>query len=144
MPFRTPTIPKTAFSRIGEEIRGRDPVLHPVDGNASKKMKRWLILSMCLLAVSGCSREEKPSQAKVPPQEQFLIGLIPELNIFKQLERYEPMAGYLSGKTGLGAPLKIFPRYGNIIGNFRLAGMGGGFFGSFAYPPRPAQRGWEV
>ena len=115
-----------------------------MDGNASKKMKRWLILSMCLLAVSGCSREEKPSQAKVPPQKQFLIGLIPEQNIFKQLERYEPMAGYLSGKTGLRITLKIFPRYGNIIDNFRLAGMDGAFFGSFAYALAHTKLGVEV
>jgi len=99
---------------------------------------------MCLLAVSGCSQEEKPSQAKVPPREQFLIGLIPELNIFKQLERYEPMAGYLSGKTGLRVTLKIFPRYGNIIDNFRLAGMDGAFFGSFAYALAHAKLGVEV
>jgi phosphonate transport system substrate-binding protein len=99
---------------------------------------------MCLLAVSGCSREEKPPQAKVPPPEQFLIGLIPEQNIFKQFERYEPVAGYLSGKTGLRITLKILPRYGNIIDNFRQAGIDGAFFGSFTYALAHAKLGVEV
>ncbi len=107
-------------------------------------MKRLLILSMCLLAVSGCSREEKPSQAKALPPKQFLIGLIPEQNIFKQIERYEPMAGYLSGKTGLNFTLKILPRYGNIIDNFNQAKMDGAFFGSFTYALAHAKKGVEV
>jgi phosphonate transport system substrate-binding protein len=99
---------------------------------------------MCLLAVSGCSREEKPPRAKVPPREQFLIGLIPEQNIFKQFERYEPVAGYLAGKTGLRITLKILPRYGNIIDNFRQAGIDGAFFGSFTYALAHAKLGVEV
>jgi phosphonate transport system substrate-binding protein len=107
-------------------------------------MKRLLILSMCVLAVSGCSRVEELSQSKVPPREQFLIGLIPEQNIFKQFERYEPLAGYLSGKTGLRITLKILPRYGNIIDNFRLGGMDGAFFGSFTYALAHAKLGVEV
>jgi phosphonate transport system substrate-binding protein len=107
-------------------------------------MKRLLILSMCVLAVSGCSREEELPQSKVPPREQFLIGLIPEQNIFKQFERYEPLAGYLSGKTGLRITLKILPRYGNIIDNFQSAGMDGAFFGSFTYALAHAKLGVEV
>jgi phosphonate transport system substrate-binding protein len=70
--------------------------------------------------------------------------LIPEQNIFKQLERYEPMAGYLSGKTGLRITLKILPRYGNIIDNFRRGGMDGAFFGSFTYALAHAKLGVEV
>jgi phosphonate transport system substrate-binding protein len=63
----------------------------------------------------------------------FIIGLIPERNIFKQLERYTPLAGYLSKKTGLNIELKILTRYGNIIDNFVSADMDAAFFGSFTY-----------
>jgi phosphonate transport system substrate-binding protein len=54
------------------------------------------------------------------------------------------MANYLSEKTGTRITLKILPRYGNIIDNFKLAGMDGAFFGSFTYTLAHAKLGVEV
>ncbi len=62
-----------------------------------------------------------------------MIGLIPEQNIFKQIERYEPLVDYLSKKCGREIKLKILTRYGNIVSNFVSLGMDGAFFGSFTY-----------
>jgi phosphonate transport system substrate-binding protein len=76
--------------------------------------------------------------------EKLLIGLIPEQNIFKQMERYEPLAEYLSRKTGTKVSLKILPRYGNIIENFQSSGLDGAFFGSFTYALAHAKVGVEV
>lgn len=67
------------------------------------------------------------------PREIVVIGLIPEHNVFKQLERYEPVAAYLSERTGVDIELKILPRYGSIIDNFISVGLDGAFFGSFTY-----------
>ena len=89
-------------------------------------------------------RKEPPPPAKKPPVEQLLIGLIPEQNIFKQMERYEPLVEYLSRKTGTKMTLKILPRYGNIIDNFKSSGMDGAFFGSFTYTLAHAKVGVEV
>jgi phosphonate transport system substrate-binding protein len=88
---------------------------------------------MCLALFVGCSKAQPPPQNAIPPGKTILIGLIPEQNIFKQIERYEPLADYLSGKTGVRINLKVLPRYGNIINNFRSMGLDGAFFGSFTY-----------
>ena len=61
-----------------------------------------------------------------------MIGLIPEQNIFKQLERYQPLADYLSKKIGASIELKVLTRYGNIIDNFVSLGLDAAFFGSNA------------
>jgi phosphonate transport system substrate-binding protein len=98
-----------------------------------KMAGRLLTLGLCLAIQAGCSKTQPPPQNAIPPEKTILIGLIPEQNIFKQIERYEPLADYLSGKTGVRINLKILPRYGNIINNFRSMGLDGAFFGSFTY-----------
>lgn len=75
--------------------------------------------------------------------ENLLIGLIPERNIFKQIERYEPLAAYLSKKIGINIKLKVLTRYGNIIDNFVSTGLDGAFFGSFTYALAHAKLGVE-
>jgi len=97
-----------------------------------------VVALICTAIVIGCSKAETPSpgksaQEKPLTEKPFVIGLIPEQNIFKQFERYEPLANYLSEKIGLKIELKILPRYGNIIDNFVSEGMDGAFFGSFTY-----------
>ncbi len=106
--------------------------------------KRILCGIACLLLLLGCSRKEPPPAPKAAPAKKLLIGLIPERNIFRQLERYQPLADYLSRKTGAKIVLKVLPRYGNIIDNFRSSGMDGAFFGSFTYPLAHAKVGVEV
>jgi phosphonate transport system substrate-binding protein len=64
-------------------------------------------------------------------QKEVLIGLIPEMNVFKQRERFKPLAEYLSKKTGVKVNLTILSRYGNIIERFTSEKMDGAFFGSF-------------
>lgn len=62
---------------------------------------------------------------------ELKIGLIPEQNVFKQTERYQPLGEYLTRKTGLGLRFTILPRYGNVIDRFREERLDGAFFGSF-------------
>ncbi|MEC4686030.1 MAG: phosphate/phosphite/phosphonate ABC transporter substrate-binding protein [Nitrospirota bacterium] len=62
-------------------------------------------------------------------ERELLIGLIPEQNIFKQIERYKPLAGYLSARTGITVRLTILSRYGDIIDRFVQRGLDGAFFG---------------
>ncbi|OGP37176.1 MAG: hypothetical protein A2X98_06845 [Deltaproteobacteria bacterium GWC2_66_88] len=92
----------------------------------------------------ACSRQEPAPPPRKAPETKLLIGLIPERNIFKQIERYEPLAEYLFRKTGAKVSLKILPRYGNIIENFRSSGLDGAFFGSFTYALAHAKVGVEV
>jgi phosphonate transport system substrate-binding protein len=74
----------------------------------------------------------------------LMIGLIPEQNLFRQIERYEPLGEYLYRKTGTRITLKLLPRYGNIIDSFKSSGLDGAFFGSFTYTLAHAKVGVEV
>ena len=107
-------------------------------------IRRLIAAVLCVFALAGCAKEEKPTKTMGAARKTLLIGLIPEQNIFKQIERYEPLAGYLSRKTGTKVTLKILPRYGNIIDNFKSGGMDGAFFGSFTYALAHAKLGVEV
>ena len=98
-------------------------------------MSRIVIsVCLCLAALFGCG--ETKTEREVEPQGRrptLNLGIIPEHNIFKQLDRYEPLADYLSRKVGADVKLKILTRYGNIIDNFTSAGLDGAFLGSFTY-----------
>ncbi len=86
-----------------------------------------------LAASGGCSgREPSPANGKAPGRT-LLIGLIPEQNIFRQHERYQPVADYVREKTGIEIRLMVLPRYGNIVDNFRAQRLDGAVFGSFTY-----------
>ncbi len=107
--------------------------------------KALIVICLCLTIISGCSKTETTSPEEETKEETtLLIGLIPEQNIFKQIQRYEPLADYLSGKIGIKIELRLLTRYGNIIDNFASAGLDGAFFGSFTYTLAHAKLGVEV
>ncbi len=97
--------------------------------------KNYFIYILLLIAfVTGCSRTETTAQQKPEKQgKPILIGLIPERNIINQMERYRPLAEYLSERIGRKVELSVLTRYGNIIDNFKTLGLDGAFFGSFTY-----------
>jgi phosphonate transport system substrate-binding protein len=64
-------------------------------------------------------------------RERVVIGLIPELNIFKQKARFKLLGQYLTRKIGVPVQFTILSRYGNILESFQTDGMDGAFFGSF-------------
>jgi len=93
-----------------------------------------IIISVCFcLAIITPARDVDAQTKTTKDQTDFTIGLIPERNIFKQIERYEPLAGYLSKKIGRHITLKVLTRYGNIIDNFLSLNLDAAFFGSFTY-----------
>jgi len=106
----------------------------------------FIVFSICLSILAGCSSKE-PSPP--PPKKQaesrvLVIGLIPEQNIFKQVERYKPVADYIYKKTGYKIELVALPMYGNVIDRFTDKHMDGAFFGSFVYTLAHAKLGVEV
>jgi phosphonate transport system substrate-binding protein len=108
-------------------------------------MSKAFISACVLLALAGgCSKPETASPKKVMYEKTITIGLIPEVQIFDQVERYKPVAAYFTKKTGILMKLTVLSRYGNIIDNFVSAGMDGAFFGSFTYPLAHAKLGVEV
>ena len=108
-----------------------------------KRLPRALI-SICfcltiLAPVHNMNAQTKPTKE----QTVFTIGLIPERNIFAQIDRYEPLAGYLSKKIGEKIKLKVLTRYGNIIDNFVSHHLDAAFFGSFTYALAHSKLGVE-
>ncbi len=88
------------------------------------KMKNISVAVILLAAVSLM-----PLRAQ--GQDDMLIGLIPEENIFTQMERHRPLASYISKKLGVKVKLTILSRYGDIIDRFVSRKMNGAFFGGF-------------
>lgn len=64
-------------------------------------------------------------------QQEMLIGLVPEENIFRQMDRYRPLAVYLSEKLGMKVKLTILSKYGDIIDKFASRNMDGAFLETF-------------
>lgn len=92
-------------------------------------MSRRLVLALAfglLLALPFAALAEPRS-----PKPRILIGLIPELNIFKQKARFHLLGEYLTRKVGVPVEFTILSRYGNIIESFQTERMDGAFFGSF-------------
>lgn len=67
----------------------------------------------------------------VAAAQELKIGLIPEQNVFKQRERYDPLGRYLEKRAGVKIRFTILSRYGNILERFVEERMDGAFFGSF-------------
>ncbi len=67
------------------------------------------------------------SQAK----EQLTIGLLPEMNVFAQMQRFQPLADHLSREIGIEIKLSMLSRYGNIIERLRTQEIDAAFLGSF-------------
>jgi len=100
----------------------------------SSEPRRGVALLVALLFLApalGCRERKEDASADVRPLPILLIGLIPEHNIFRQKQRYEPLADYLSEKVAARIDLKVISRYGNIIENFVSNDLDGAFFGSF-------------
>ena len=80
----------------------------------------YLVLLLVLLTAAGSAAGE-----------EILIGLIPEENIFNQMDRHRPLAAYLSKKLGAKVKFTILSRYGDVLDRFMTRKMDGAFFGVF-------------
>ncbi|WP_305045548.1 phosphate/phosphite/phosphonate ABC transporter substrate-binding protein [Geoalkalibacter sp.] len=90
-----------------------------------RSLPGMLLIALLLLPVS-----QGLASGEARPQE-LVIGLIPELNVFKQTERFRPLGAYLSKEVGIPVRFTILSRYGNLIESFTRDQMDGAFFGSF-------------
>jgi len=94
-----------------------------IKNNSKGNIRRLVLLFLAVIFVL-------PGRVMAQP-EKLLIGLIPEINIFKQKQRFDSLGAYLTEKTGLQVDFTILSRYGNIIDSFTTEKMDGAFFGSF-------------
>ena len=61
----------------------------------------------------------------------FRVGLIPEMNVFEQYERYEALAAYLSGRLDVEVRLTMVSRYGNVMDRLARQELEAAFLGSY-------------
>jgi phosphonate transport system substrate-binding protein len=108
-------------------------------------VNRFLIACLlCFILLSAAAQGECKLTEDSSHKKELVIGLVPEQSIFRQIERYTPLAEYLYNKTGLKIKLKVMTSYGNIIDNFVLSEMDGAFWGSFTYALAHNKMGVEV
>ena len=81
----------------------------------------FLLVSLLFVGPANAAAQNK----------ELVIGLIPETNIFQQMERFKPLGKYLSEQTGMNIKFSVLTRYGNLIENFQQHHLDGAFFGSF-------------
>ncbi len=74
---------------------------------------------------------------------RIIIGIIPEVNLAKQMERYAPLCRYLGKEIGMQVGVKPLAHYGLIYEEMRDGKIDGGFFGSFVYVMTHARMGIE-
>jgi phosphonate transport system substrate-binding protein len=90
-----------------------------------------LVLALAAAAAALAGPAVAAPEVKPSPRERVLIGLIPEVNIFKQKARFKLLGAYLTRKIGVPVQFTILSRYGNILERFESERMDGAFFGSF-------------
>ncbi|HTZ19103.1 MAG TPA: phosphate/phosphite/phosphonate ABC transporter substrate-binding protein, partial [Dissulfurispiraceae bacterium] len=108
-------------------------------------MFKLLVICCCLLScLSACKSREETAPKTEARGPEIVIGLIPEQNIFAQMDRYEQLSDYLSAKMGRPIRWRVVPHYGTIIDYFRSSGVDGAFLGSFSYVLVHAKAGADV
>jgi phosphonate transport system substrate-binding protein len=102
------------------------------------------MICLCSFLALGCSKESIESLKPEQHRPSLLIGLLPEQDIFKQVERYEPLARYLSARIGADIKLTILPSYEQCLINFTSQKIDAAFFGSFTYILAHSRLGVQV
>ncbi len=90
-------------------------------------MKNAVRIALVLIILVAVPFQAIPQSS----QQKILIGILPEMNVFKQKQRFKALSDYLTKKTGMPIEITILSRYGNIIERFTSGKMDGAFFGSF-------------
>jgi len=89
---------------------------------AACRLSRWFIACL-LICLSAAAMPVFASEQ----QEELLIGIEPEHNIFDQMERYRYLGDYLSGQLGVKVKFTIMSRYGEVIKRFKTLRLDGAF-----------------
>lgn len=104
-----------------------------------------VLIVTAALFIGACDRTNQfPEPKKTWGQQELLIGLIPEQDVFRQREHYMVLKKYLYDRLGITVNFTNLSRYGNIVERFTTENMDGGFFDSFTYALAHNQLGVEA
>lgn len=118
-----------------------------------KRILPVFLIFVMLFSFAGCGDKEDIKKVDLNKTEEIKdvfqntdklkIGLIPEQDIRKMAERYEPLAKYLSEKLNLKVNLIYLNSYGEICDKFINKELDAAFFGSLGYVLTHAKAGVE-
>ena len=111
------------------------------------RLSASVFVIVLVLSSGACDKtKDSPGQKKILArrQKELLIGLIPELNVFHQRERYLGQRNYLSDRFGSTVNFTSLSRYENIIDRFVVEKIDGAFFRSFTYALAHSRHGVEA
>ncbi len=89
-------------------------------------------LLLCLILLPSWVRAETHLQKTVSSRNEIVLGVVPEQNIFRQIERYAPIGQYLSATIGRSVRLKVFTAYQEALGALDSGDIEGAFLGSLS------------
>jgi phosphonate transport system substrate-binding protein len=64
---------------------------------------------------------------------RIIVGVIPEVNLVKQMDKFVPLSDYLDKKTGFDIEIKPLSNYGHLYEEMQNGNIDAGFFGSLVY-----------
>lgn len=94
---------------------------------AAKKHALKIILVFSLLFLHFFSLSVDAAEK----EGTLIIGLIPEMDVFKQVKRFQPLADFLSDRLNTEVKLSMLSRYGNIVERLQAEKLDAAFLGSF-------------
>ena len=106
-----------------------------------RALYRCLIVMVMVVVMAGlvslgpARGEEKRSS--------LVVGLLPEMNVFEQVDRFRLLAELLSERIGMRVELSMLSRYGNIVERIAGKEVDAAFLGSFTGALASAQLGME-
>lgn len=106
----------------------------PTSGPSRIRIRRFVSASVCCLSalLFFCLLPAAlPAAQQKEEGKPFIIGLLPELNVFQQQQRFQPLADYLSKQLQRDVRLTMLSRYGNILEQVEKHQVDAAFFGSF-------------
>jgi len=106
-----------------------------------KNLKKISFALLCLIFIAVAVFVQAKAYSDTR-KEGISIGILPEMNIFKQRQRFEPLAAFLSTEMGIKVKLKMLT-YGNVIEKMRNGEVDGAFLGSFVGALAISQLGAE-
>jgi len=101
--------------------------------------KYCLIVLLTCLLLPGCTRQEDedPNAYKKLKHKNYptgiTIGLIPEINIFEQKKRYQPLMDYLSSRLEMNVNSLVTGHYGSLLGAFKEGKIDAAVHGSLNF-----------
>lgn len=104
----------------------------------------WFLVRLLLLILVVLDMSCPCLSFASPKENELRIGILPEMNVFAQMNRFKPLANYLSKKVGIRVKLTMLSRYGNIVERLKTHDIDAAFLGSFTGALAISQLGVEV